>query len=407
MASDYGKLWNRVDERRDELIELCSQLVAIPSPNPPGNTTKVADFVSDFLSDLGLAVERYEPLAGAPNLVTHLGRMTSSSTLIFNGHLDTFPVADGDWLHPAFSGAHMDGRVYGCGASDMCAGLAISLFVAALLMESNLGFPGRLMLSYSSDEESGGEWGTEWLLNNVFEVKGDACLIGDQSGLKEIGVGEKGMCWLRLTTYGQSSHAAYGSSNSAVRSFGRILPVLFSLEDIQTTIPDENSSINDVPTTVRERVTVNVGTVHGGVSPNLVADSLVAEVDIRIPQGLTVSAVIDELRDRLQRDSTYCDLEILRSFDPTWTSPSSRLAESAARHARSVIDVPPVMASRLGASDARFFRREGIPTVVFGPTPHNMGGPNEYVEDQELVALAKVHLGIALDFLTERSEVEV
>jgi succinyl-diaminopimelate desuccinylase len=54
---------------------------------------------------------------------------------------------------------------------------------------------------------------------------------------------------------------------------------------------------------------------------------------------------------------------------------------------------------RVGASDARHYRHSGIPAVIFGPTPFNMGGPDEYVLIDELMSVAKVHALAALDFL--------
>jgi hypothetical protein len=41
--------------------------------------------------------------------------------------------------------------------------------------------------------------------------------------------------------------------------------------------------------------------------------------------------------------------------------------------------------------------------VVFGPTPHNMGGPDEYVALDELLGVAGVHTLAALNFLGRRA----
>jgi hypothetical protein len=43
-----------------------------------------------------------------------------------------------------------------------------------------------------------------------------------------------------------------------------------------------------------------------------------------------------------------------------------------------------------------------VPTVVFGPTPYNMGGPDEYVLVDEIHSVAKVHALAAFDFLSRR-----
>jgi acetylornithine deacetylase/succinyl-diaminopimelate desuccinylase-like protein len=57
---------------------------------------------------------------------------------------------------------------------------------------------------------------------------------------------------------------------------------------------------------------------------------------------------------------------------------------------------------RLGYTDGRFFRRERIPTAVYGPRVHRMGGPDEYVEQEEVLHVALVHLGTVLDYLGTR-----
>jgi acetylornithine deacetylase/succinyl-diaminopimelate desuccinylase-like protein len=64
-----------------------------------------------------------------------------------------------------------------------------------------------------------------------------------------------------------------------------------------------------------------------------------------------------------------------------------------------VLGEAPAVNMRVGGSDARWFRLEGLPTVVYGPTPHSMGGPDEYVVVEELEAVARVHALAAFDFL--------
>ena len=54
---------------------------------------------------------------------------------------------------------------------------------------------------------------------------------------------------------------------------------------------------------------------------------------------------------------------------------------------------------RVGGSDARISRAMGIPTVVYGPTPFNMGGADENVLVKDLEAVARVHAIASFDFL--------
>jgi acetylornithine deacetylase/succinyl-diaminopimelate desuccinylase-like protein len=54
---------------------------------------------------------------------------------------------------------------------------------------------------------------------------------------------------------------------------------------------------------------------------------------------------------------------------------------------------------RVGGSDSRWFRMEGVPTVVYGPTPYGMGASDEYALVDELDHIARVHALLAFDLL--------
>jgi acetylornithine deacetylase/succinyl-diaminopimelate desuccinylase-like protein len=53
------------------------------------------------------------------------------------------------------------------------------------------------------------------------------------------------------------------------------------------------------------------------------------------------------------------------------------------------------------ATDARYFRPRGVPTVIFGPRPNNMAALDEFITLDDLVAVTKVHVGTAVDFLLD------
>ena len=59
-----------------------------------------------------------------------------------------------------------------------------------------------------------------------------------------------------------------------------------------------------------------------------------------------------------------------------------------------------VVNMRVGFSDARFYRLHGVPSLVYGPTPYNMGGADEYVTLDDLFAVFYVHAMTAFDFLS-------
>jgi succinyl-diaminopimelate desuccinylase len=89
----------------------------------------------------------------------------------------------------------------------------------------------------------------------------------------------------------------------------------------------------------------------------------------------------------------------LRCIEPNYTDPADAIVRCCADAAAEVMGTPPAVNMRVGGSDSRWFRLAGIPTVVYGPTPHNMGGPDEYADIGELGIVSRVHALTAFDFL--------
>ena len=87
--------------------------------------------------------------------------------LVLNGHLDTFPIGEARWEHDPLGGDVEDGRIYGRGACDMKAGVAALALAFVTLAEFCDAWSGELVLTLVGDEETGGRWGTQFLLANV------------------------------------------------------------------------------------------------------------------------------------------------------------------------------------------------------------------------------------------------
>jgi len=403
------RLIDELRKRQSDLFALCSRLVQIPSENPPGDTVQLASFIRDYLAGLRIPVEWHEPMAGRPNLVATIG--SGSPNLVLSGHLDEFPAGQG-WTRPPFSGAIEDGRIWGRGAGDMKAGLAVALTIAALVRELGVPLAGTLTLAFASDEETGGAWGTQWLLDNVPGVRGDACLIGESSGTWSAGIGEKGVLWLRLRASGVSGHAAYQQGASAVAAMRAALAAVERMHGRRARADKAVTRVIDSQRRSAERrwgrgtgrladtVAVSVGTLQGGGQVNLIPDSAMAEVDFRVPPGLTTAAIEREARRRIKQATRgTVEVDVFNQCDPYVTPPDSRLVRLVLANAKEINRQTVLPVVRLGYTDGRFFRRAGIPTVVYGPAVHSMGGPDEYIEIADLLKVAVVHAGTVLEML--------
>src|SRR4030095_11702780 len=129
------EILSRIEERQDEWLGPLSDPVRRPSENPPGDTRAAAECLIEYLKGKGHPHEVVEPKPGMVNVVAATDR-GSGRSVILNGHLDTFPVGDrSGWERDPFSGAVVDGKVFGRGVADMKAGTAACLIAFWLLSE--------------------------------------------------------------------------------------------------------------------------------------------------------------------------------------------------------------------------------------------------------------------------------
>lgn len=406
-------LRDEVFRSEQRLLDLCVALVQVPSENPPGDTRAIASRVHKLLDPLGARVDIVAGVPTMPSVVAVTRGRRPGRRLIFNGHLDTFPVGDrSTWSVDPFAGVVRKGRLYGRGISDMKGGMGASLLAFELLHRRREHWDGELVLTLASDEETMGRWGTAYLLETVPEARGDAMICGDCGSPMIVRFGEKGLVWLRLTARGRAAHGAHVHlGDNAAEKLAEALRRLTALRGVPVATPPaieaairEAKSVSEPlsgagESEVLRAVTVSIGTLTAGLKINLVPDRATAEVDVRLPVGVSTEACIAEAR-RLLAPVAALEVEVLRRFEPTATDPGHEIFGLLRDNGEEVMGRRPVVNMRVGASDARLYRAAGVPTAVYGPTPYNMGGPDEHVTLDDLNAIARVYALTAFDFLT-------
>jgi len=407
-------LMRDVEAARDALITTTQRLVAVASPNPPSDTHEVAAVAEALLREIpGMEVERIEP---EPRVVSLIGRLRGAGPgrrLIFNGHLDTFPLLEAlPWTVPPLGGVLKDGKLYGRGVCDMKGGMACSLLAASLLARHRDAWAGEVVLTLAGDEENMGSLGTGYMMKHVPQALGDANICGDVGSPRVVRFGEKGLMWVEVEATGAPAHGAH--VHRGINAIDRLRTALDRLKDLEGVpfqappviteaiarakpISEPLSGTGEAETL--QRVTVNIGTIEGGTSPNLVPTHAIARADIRLPVGITTDILVARL------DEWLAPLEgvrwrTIRRFEPSFTPPGHEIVQRSARVAAEVLGEAPAVNMRVGGSDSRWYRQYGVPTVVLGLTPFNMGGADEYVLVDELVAVAKIHTLVAYDFLS-------
>jgi acetylornithine deacetylase/succinyl-diaminopimelate desuccinylase-like protein len=294
----------------------------------------------------------------------------------------------------------------------MKGGIACSLLAAMLLAETRDAWAGEIVLTLAGDEENMGSLGTGYLLQHVPQARGDANICGDVGSPRVVRFGEKGLMWVEVEATGKPAHGAHVHRGAnAIDRLRRALDRLKDLERLSFAAPASVTEAIAKAKAISEplsgsgeadtlqRITVNIGTIEGGTSPNLVPTHAVARADIRLPVGVTTSVLTARL-DEWLRPIEGVTWRALRRFEPSFTDPMHEIVRRTAAVATEVLGEPAAVNMRVGGSDSRGYRQYAVPTVVLGLTPFNMGGPDEYVLVDELLAVAKVHALVAYDFLT-------
>jgi succinyl-diaminopimelate desuccinylase len=400
--------------RQDQVIDIARRLIAVPSPNPPGDTKAVAEAAAAILREAvpGVELTLHAATSEVVNLVARIHGSGPGRRIVLNGHLDTYPVNEAlPWTMDPLGGVVRDGRLYGRGAADMKGGVAASITALALLAAHRDLWRGEAVLTLAGDEETMGPLGTKWLMDHVPHATGDAVIIGDAGSPRVLRFGEKGFLWVELDAVGKAAHGAH--VHLGVNAFDRLraaIDALTGLRALPVMAPDAVTGAIAAARSVSEtlsgageaqvlgRVTVNIGRVEAGTSMNLIPASARAGVDIRLPVGVSAAAAEAAMAAALA-GMEGISWRVLRRFEPSFTDPDAAIVRCVAAAARTVLGSEPVANMRVGGSDSRWFRMAGIPTVVYGPTPFNMGGADEYALVAELVAVAQVHALSALTFL--------
>ena len=418
MTATRARLLEWIDGERGRQVEFLRALTRIDTCNPPGDTTAAADFVTGFLAAEGIACRTEAPRPEMPNLVSSFAGRGNGRHLVLNGHLDVFPIGDrGAWSRDPLSGDVADGRVHGRGTVDMNCGTTALLFAHAYLHRLRSELPGRVTLTVVSDEETGGRWGSGWLTEHCDEeVLGECVLNAEPSGLGTIRFGEKSMLWLRFIIRTAGGHSAYPHTGaSANRLAVRLVRELETIESMAPAEPRTVTETLDRPEVrtaieaslgagaadVMRRVSVNVGTVRGGVAINMLPAKCVLDVDFRLPLGISRADVKQEVTSIVERfpEVRFEELDT-GDIEANWSDPEHEMLGHLVRNAGSAPGaVTPQPVVGLGGTDTRFWRARGVPAFVHGCSPAGMGATDESVSIDEFHRVLRTHALAAFDYL--------
>ena len=375
-------------------LELLQDLLRINSVNPmlevnaPGET-QLAQFVRDWCDSRHLETRWIEPVKGRPSVIALARGRGGGRSLMLNAHLDTVGVRG---MTDPFTPRIENGFLFGRGACDMKASLAVCLKI--LERARDLPLSGDVMLTAVSDEEHAGI-GTESVLEVCATDFGtiDAAILTEPTGL-EVCVSHRGFAVLEIEVTGRASHSS--QPELGVNAINGLGWVLLEIEALNQTL--ERRVAHPLLGHGHAQATI----VSGGSALFTTPANARVSLERRTLPGETRDVIETEVRDLLERirnehpafEATFSTSLHREPFSVETQSP---ILQTVTR-ALETHNLEPNLTGAPYWMDSALIAAKGIPTVVLGPTAHDLHGANERVDLSELETLEQVLLTVIQEF---------
>ncbi len=329
----------------EEAVQLLQELIRLNTVNPPGNETRAAELLRDYLEPFGVECELYARDPARANLVARIHGRGDGPTLLLLSHTDTVLADPAEWTVDPWSGELRDGEVWGRGALDMKSQVAANAVAIASLAREAFTPTGDLVFAATADEEMGEgiTYGLEWLCGAhpdavccdyaINEGGGDRVEIGGRV-LYLCASAEKRSSPFVLDVRGRSGHGSMpGIADNALVRASRLITRLGEFAPEPRLIPETEAflaalvdrvpSPGDALAVAREvdpaaaemvepllAITVSPTMIEASTKRNVIPGRCEVTVDCRLLPGQTEGEAEALLRDWLGSDSydlEWCD----------------------------------------------------------------------------------------------------
>ena len=378
---------------QSELVAILTDLIALPSPYPPGTSVEICAYAAKRLKKAGYKVETATKTKGVDNVVARMKGKAKGPVIAFNAHVDTVGVGErANWKSDPFKALVKGGLIHGLGAGNCKGSMAVQIWLAEEIARCGGPAKGELIFTFVADEENLGPDGMEFLRKSG-KVRPDALILGAQTENNLI-VAERGVMWARLTTKGRAAHAGNPSAgDNAILRMMRLVSALSSYYD--------KALARRVSGAMKS--TVNIGMFHGGHNTNVVPSACTVEIDRRLLPNEKVKDAFKELKSVIdgvrEPKGTYA-VEFLTGTNGFFAPENGAAvgAFEAAVKAKTGRKVKFLNAT--GVSDGRYYANDGIEIINFGPGSGAQGhAANESVPIASMVESAEIQMDVVKQLL--------
>lgn len=371
-----------IDDERDAMVSMLTELVAIPTENPPGSDYETClTALAAGMRSVGLSPERVDIRAECARAALRAFVGESGPTLYFHGHYDVVPAFSRDQFVPRIDGD----TVWGRGSSDMKSGLVSMLFAARALTRAGLRLRGRLAVLLVPDEETGGACGSAALAAAGELARDGIGMLLPEPTSGRIWHSNRGAFTAEVTVHGRAAHV--GMQHLGTNAVERALPILDRLFALKRELDGRGS------------ILLVGGRVDAGSNFNVVPDACRFTVDRRTnpdeDHGQETRRLVDVI-ERAGEKSTQVSVRVIQEGRSAASSMDEPLAKMLTESVTRVTGQPPEAEMCPGLLETRFYAAAGIPAYAYGPGLLSVShGPNEFVRISRMVECAKIYALVA------------
>lgn len=405
---EFEKIAAAIDRFRDDAIDLQKKLVSIPAISPTsGGEGEMKKYqmlepllkeVSDELTTYHIPDSRV-PSGLRPNAVAKVKGKNDKVNLWIMAHMDVVPAGDEkQWKTNPFEAVITDGKIIGRGTEDNHHGICAGFFVLKALKKLKITPAVNVCLLLISDEETQNEYGITRILKenrNLFG-KDDLFIVPDTGDEKAetIECAEKHVIWLKFTTIGKQSHAAFPNlGNNACRAAAHLVVDMERLKE-KYSMTDSvfvDPAYCTIEPTKRLANVLNVNTIPPEdvtffdcrLLPEVNTDNFIADAK-EIARGIEA------------KFGVKISVDIENFMQASYTAPDSPIVKKIQAGAKEVYNTEAKPIGIGGATVASFIRRIGLPAVCFGKIFETCHQPNEFTTIDGMLGDAKVFAHVAM-----------
>jgi len=341
----------------NEDLKFLKQLIRVESTaSQPDKLKQVLSMVLDYFHDFEqvASVEKIYEKEGKSLLFLSNNKDLKQDVILL-GHLDVVegeggfePTLDGDWL-------------YGRGSGDMKGPVIALLKIFILALQEKLDL--KIALVLTTDEELGGENGTNYLLNDLGYQTKVVFVPNNGKNINTVCVKEKGFLHYRLRAVGKAAHGArpWKGENAVLK----LMDFYHQLAKFYPEPKDDN----------QWKKSINLGYIKGGTAFNSVPEQAEIGLDLRFTEKeeqFELTAQLESLA------SDYGVSAELLASGPILEIPQDdlyllSLAEIIEEYSKQPVD----FISSSMASDARFFMAKKMIALCFRPETKHLHAADE------------------------------